>query len=141
MEGGSGDLRTGLPLQMIEIHEPMRLQLMVEATIDVLTKIYTRQPPIQQLVGNGWLLLSSKDPVSGEINTFDPDSGWVKWQADSLQTQSSETTELDKEGQQDVSQKIPQQMPQQSSDWYNGHYDHLSPTLLATSSLTKPKKS
>jgi len=138
MEGGSGDLRTGLPLQMIEIHELMRLQLMVEATIDVLTKIYTRQPPIQLLVGNGWLLLSSKDPVSGEINTFDPDSGWVKWQADSLQTQSSETTELDKEGRQDV---VSQKMPQQSSDWYNGHYDHLSPTLLATSSLTKSKKS
>jgi uncharacterized protein YbcC (UPF0753/DUF2309 family) len=31
MEGTSSDLRTGLPQQMIEIHEAMRLQLLVEA--------------------------------------------------------------------------------------------------------------
>ena len=130
MEGGAGDLRTGLPLQMIEIHEPMRLQLMVEANIDVLTKIYTRQPPIQQLVGNGWLLLSSKDPVSGEIYTFDPDSGWVKWQEEKKQSSSSTTATQNE-------QQLEQKIVQQSSDWYSGHYDHLSPTLLAT--VDKPK--
>jgi uncharacterized protein YbcC (UPF0753/DUF2309 family) len=32
MAGHQSDLRTGLPLQMVEIHEPMRLLLIVDAT-------------------------------------------------------------------------------------------------------------
>jgi uncharacterized protein YbcC (UPF0753/DUF2309 family) len=32
MQGASSDLRTGLPLQMVEIHEPMRLLVVVEQT-------------------------------------------------------------------------------------------------------------
>ena len=74
MEGTSSDLRTGLPKQMIEIHEAMRLQVVVEASIEVLTRIYQRQPPLQELIGNGWLLLSAKDPDSGAIHVFTPDS-------------------------------------------------------------------
>ena len=63
MDGTGSDLRTGLPKQMIEIHEAMRLQVIVEASIEVLTRIYQRQPPLQELIGNGWLLLSAKDPT------------------------------------------------------------------------------
>jgi uncharacterized protein YbcC (UPF0753/DUF2309 family) len=59
MEGASSDLRTGLPRQMIEIHEAMRLQVIVEAKTDILTEIYKRQPPLQELIGKGWLLLSA----------------------------------------------------------------------------------
>ncbi|HIE53615.1 MAG TPA: DUF2309 family protein, partial [Chromatiaceae bacterium] len=36
MEGSASDLRTGLPKQMIEIHEPMRLLLVVEAAPEVI---------------------------------------------------------------------------------------------------------
>ena len=108
MEGGNGDLRTGLPLQMIEIHEPMRLQLMVEAKTEVLTKIYKRQESIQQLVGNGWILLSAKDPESDEIHTFDPEKGWQLWKCP-----DTEVPTVNK-----------------SQDWYKNHYDHLSPALI-----------
>ena len=108
MEGASSDLRTGLPQQMIEIHEPMRLQLVVEATTETLTEIYMRQPSIQELVGNGWILLSAKDPESEVISTFDPDRGWEVWQ----------DTEK------------PLLTVDQSSDWYAGNYDHLSPALI-----------
>ena len=108
MEGANSDLRTGLPQQMIEIHEPMRLQLVVEATTETLTEIYMRQPSIQELVGNGWVLLSSKDPNSEVISTFDPKRGWEVWQ--------------------DPEQPIP--TVKQSSDWYAGHYDHLTPALI-----------
>jgi hypothetical protein len=93
---------------MIEIHEPMRLQLVVEATTKTLTDIYMRQPSIQELVGNGWILLSSKDPNSEVISTFDPKRGWEEWQ--------------------DLEQPIP--TVAQSSDWYTGHYDHLTPALI-----------
>ena len=62
MDGAGSDLRTGLPRQMIEIHEAMRLLVIVEAKTRVLTAIYERQPPLQELIGNGWLLLAAKDP-------------------------------------------------------------------------------
>jgi len=81
MEGTSSDLRTGLPNQMIEIHEPMRLLVVAEQSIEVLTAIYQRQPPLQELVGNGWVQLVAKDPDSGEIHLFDPQRGWIPWQA------------------------------------------------------------
>lgn len=81
MEGTASDLRTGLPKQMIEIHEPMRLQVVVETTTEVLTAIYQRQPPLQELIGNGWLLLSAKDPHSPALHCFDPKRGWRLWEA------------------------------------------------------------
>jgi uncharacterized protein YbcC (UPF0753/DUF2309 family) len=70
MEGVSSDLRTGLPLQMVEIHEPVRLQIFVEATPEVLTRIYLRQPSLQQLIGNQWVHLIAIDPDSGQCSFF-----------------------------------------------------------------------
>jgi hypothetical protein len=51
MEGVQSDLRTGLPRQMIEIHEAMRLQIIVEAAPEVLGAIYARQAPLRELIG------------------------------------------------------------------------------------------
>ncbi len=108
MEGASSDLRTGLPRQMIEIHEAMRLQVIVEAKIDLLTEIYIRQPPLQELVGNGWLLLSAKDPDSQRIDVFYPDKGWVQWDG----------------------QVTPLPTVKKSADWYEGQMEPLTPVLL-----------
>lgn len=79
MDGTSSDLRTGLPRQMIEIHEAMRLLVIVEARLEVLTAIYQRQPSLQELIGHGWLLLAAKDPEGPRIHAFDPAAGWVPW--------------------------------------------------------------
>ena len=73
-------LRTGLPQQMIEVHEAMRLLAVVEQKTDVLTEIYLRQPPLQELVGNGWVQLAAKDPASPAIHRFLPGTGWVRWE-------------------------------------------------------------
>jgi uncharacterized protein YbcC (UPF0753/DUF2309 family) len=80
MEGASSDLRTGLPQQMVEIHEPMRLLILVEAKTSVLEQIYHRQESIRELVAGGWVQLSAKDPDSGEIFIFERDTGFVPWQ-------------------------------------------------------------
>lgn len=80
MEGASSDLRTGLPLQMVEIHEAMRLQVIVEARLDVVARIYGDNPPLQELIGGGWLLVSVVDPDTGVISVFDPEQGFVTWQ-------------------------------------------------------------
>jgi uncharacterized protein YbcC (UPF0753/DUF2309 family) len=108
MEGAGSDLRTGLPRQMIEVHEAMRLQVIVEAKIDLLSEIYRRQPPLQELVGNGWLLLSAKDPDSARIDVFDPTRGWTRWQG----------------------QSEPPPRVAQSDDWYAGQMQPLAPVLL-----------
>ncbi len=109
MEGTSSDLRTGLPWQMVDIHEAMRLQILVEAKIEVLTKIYQRQPPLQELIGKGWILVSAKDPDTNEISTFQPDQGFVPWQGE----QSKLAT------------------VKRSAEWYHNHYHHLSPALVS----------
>lgn len=82
MEGASSDLRTGLPQQMVEIHEPMRLQIVVEAKTSVLEQIYHRQESIRELVAGGWVHLSVKDPDTGEIFPFQTGTGFVLWQAE-----------------------------------------------------------
>jgi len=82
MEGASSDLRTGLPRQMVEIHEPMRLKILVEAKTSVLEGIYHRQESLRELIAGGWVHLSTKDPVSGEIYSFERGAGFVLWQAD-----------------------------------------------------------
>jgi hypothetical protein len=79
MEGASSDLRTGLPRQMIEIHEPLRLQIVVEASTEVLAAIYQRQPSLRELIGGDWVHVIAKDPNSGEFSIFDPARGFVPW--------------------------------------------------------------
>ena len=108
MDGASSDLRTGLPKQMVEIHEAMRLQVLVEAKIDVITEIYKRQPALQELIGNGWILVSAKDPESETIHIFDPSQGWVEWSG-----KQQPLTEV-----------------QRSADWFMGHSDPLSPSRI-----------
>ncbi|MBA4141683.1 MAG: DUF2309 domain-containing protein [Nitrosospira sp.] len=82
MEGASSDLRTGLPKQMVEVHEAMRLQIIVEAKISVLGEIYGRQESLRELIGGGWVLLSAIDPVTAEISIFERGVGFVPWQSE-----------------------------------------------------------
>lgn len=80
MEGAGSDLRTGLPLQMVEIHEAMRLQIVVEAETAVLEQIHARQPALRELIDGGWVQLSAKDPGNERIFVFQRGSGFVRWQ-------------------------------------------------------------
>ncbi len=70
MNGHAGDLRTGLPLQTVEIHEPMRLLMVVEATPERLLDIAGRQPEVRELVVNEWVQLVAMDPESGALWRF-----------------------------------------------------------------------
>ena len=79
MEGAASDLRTGLPRQMIEIHEPMRLLLIVESTLEVLGGIYGRQPAIAELLDNEWVQLVAMDPQDGGFTRFVAGEGFVPW--------------------------------------------------------------
>ncbi len=71
MNGHLSDLRTGLPLQMVELHEPMRLLLIVEATPARLLEVAARQAEVCELVVKEWVQLVSLDPHSGEMQVFE----------------------------------------------------------------------
>jgi uncharacterized protein YbcC (UPF0753/DUF2309 family) len=71
MNGHQSDLRTGLPLQMVELHEPMRLLLIVDATPDALLTVAERQAEVAELVINGWVQLVSVDPTTGVMAVFE----------------------------------------------------------------------
>lgn len=70
MNGHQGDLRTGLPLQMVELHEPMRLLLIVEASPEDLLAVAGRQAEVAELVVNRWVQLVSVHPRTGEMQEF-----------------------------------------------------------------------
>ena len=67
MDGAQSDLRTGLPWQMVEIHEPTRLAIVVESTRERLSCVLDANPDIARLVRNRWLWLACLDPGSGEL--------------------------------------------------------------------------
>ncbi len=70
MDGPSSDLRTGLPQQMIELHDPVRLLLVVEATPEALLTVAERQAEVRELVVNRWIQLASIDPETGAMRYF-----------------------------------------------------------------------
>jgi len=71
MDGAASDLRTGLPWQMTEIHEPVRLVIVCETTPAVMQKVLDGNPLGKTLTENGWVILALQSPHSQEILLFD----------------------------------------------------------------------
>lgn len=63
MDGASSDLRTGLPKQMIEIHDPVRLLLVIERDPVSLRALFTRHHALETLVTRGWVRTVALDPA------------------------------------------------------------------------------
>ncbi len=108
MEGAVSDLRTGLPKQMVEVHEPMRLQLIVESSNAILGEIYGRQESIQELLDNAWVHLIAMDPDTGDFHLFVPGVGFVLWD--------------------EPLSPLPE--VKSSFEWYKGKTDFLPPALI-----------
>lgn len=72
MDGAQSDLRTGLPWQMVEIHEPVRLALVVEAPRDRVWRAVRANPAVERLVRNRWVWLACLDPDAGELWELHP---------------------------------------------------------------------
>jgi uncharacterized protein YbcC (UPF0753/DUF2309 family) len=67
MDGAQSDLRTGLPWQMVEIHEPTRLAIVVEASRDRLRRVVEANPTIERLVRQRWIWLACLDAESDRL--------------------------------------------------------------------------
>ena len=70
MDGAASDLRTGLPWQMVEIHEPVRILFVIETTSEMMTRIMDKNESIGKLCRNGWVQLAVLDPNSSTIKVF-----------------------------------------------------------------------
>ena len=103
MDGAASDLRTGLPWQMVEIHEPVRLLFIVETTPDAMNRIMDRNEGIGLLCRHQWVQMTTLSPTSNEIHVLGP-NGFVRYRP--------------------KTDKLPR--APSSFDWYRGWRDNLA---------------
>ncbi|QDV51884.1 DUF2309 domain-containing protein [Gimesia fumaroli] len=70
MDGAASDLRPGLPWQMVEIHEPVRLLFVIETTKEAMQRIIANNPAIAQLVNGNWVQLAVLNTETSQIHLF-----------------------------------------------------------------------
>jgi len=102
MNGHGSDLRTGLPWQMVEIHEPVRLLTIVEAPRESLERFLDARPDMAEFLRNGWIQLVRWEPGTDEMEIFTRD-GFVEYVPEHP--------------------RIP--VVQYSPEFYSGHAGHL----------------
>jgi uncharacterized protein YbcC (UPF0753/DUF2309 family) len=71
MDGHASDLRTGLPWQTVEIHEPLRLLTVIEAAPERILAAAAALPNVRHLVENRWIQLVSWHPDTGCLAVFE----------------------------------------------------------------------
>ncbi|MBY0385028.1 DUF2309 domain-containing protein, partial [bacterium] len=69
--GIDGDLRPGLPSQMIEVHDPIRLLIIAEHSHDIALLAVQRNPATFEWVQNEWARFASIHPQTREIHFFE----------------------------------------------------------------------
>jgi uncharacterized protein YbcC (UPF0753/DUF2309 family) len=67
MDGAQSDLRTGLPWQMVEIHEPTRLAIVVESERERLARVIHANSSIARLVQHRWIWMACLDRHSNAL--------------------------------------------------------------------------
>lgn len=102
MDGYASDLRTGLPIQGVEIHEPMRLLFIIETTPERILAIMDRDAVVGRILKNGWAQLAVLDPDSNQLQLY---------QDGKFESYHPESMELAK--------------ATSSVDWYRGWREHL----------------
>jgi len=93
--GVEGDLRTGLPQQMIEVHEPARLLIVLEQTPDIIDKALVKIGGLREWVDNDWVRVVSCDPVNRELALYS-DFGWkaIELPADSKTPEAGRSEQI-----------------------------------------------
>ncbi len=102
MDGAASDLRTGLPWQMVEIHEPVRLLIIIETTPEALLRIMDRHAAIGRLIRNAWVHVALLHPETRTLSYF---------RGGAFQDYQPRATALPSAA--------------SSVDWYRGWRDHL----------------
>jgi uncharacterized protein len=103
MNGYQGDLRTGLPLQTVEIHEPVRILFVVETTPKRLMSVINASPELTEFVCNQWIRIATMDPDDGHVEIY-RDGVFEKLEGD----------------------EAPLPVAPSSMAWYQGRREHLA---------------
>lgn len=77
--GIDGDLRPGLPSQMIEVHDPIRLLMIVEHYPEVILKIIQQDLATFEWFANQWIHLIAIHPDNRELFVFS-DNQFIKYE-------------------------------------------------------------
>jgi len=107
MDGSMSDMRTGLPLQGTDIHEPMRLLFVIETTPESILSIMKRNETVGRILGNGWAQLAVLNPKTNELCFYE-------------------------DGRFRLVPRIDERLPEveHSIDWYGGKRSHLEIALI-----------
>jgi hypothetical protein len=77
MQGASGDLKSGLPAQgVVPLHEPMRVQVIVEANPARVGAIVERHKVLENVFRNQWAHLIAWNPDTRRFSGYQPDGTW-----------------------------------------------------------------
>ncbi len=68
--GIDGDLRPGLPSQMIEVHDPVRLMIIVEHFPEIVLATIMKAPEVYEWFINEWVRLVAVNPETSELYLF-----------------------------------------------------------------------
>jgi len=109
MDGHASDLRTGLPWQMVEIHEPVRILFVIETTPDRLEKVIEGNSALKRLLENRWIRLATMDPASARVHVH-RDRGFEEFNEDL--------------------ERLPVALS--SQEWYAGKLHHLPMAWIQT---------
>ncbi|WP_156256782.1 YbcC family protein, partial [Sandarakinorhabdus oryzae] len=82
LEGNAGDLKTGLAWQSVHdgeklMHEPLRLNVFIEAPLEAMSAIILAHQMVQDLVDNQWLHLWAMDETGRVAHRYTRDGEWV----------------------------------------------------------------
>jgi len=82
LEGNAGDLKTGLAWQSVHdgerlMHEPLRLNVFIEAPLAAITDIILAHKMVQDLVDNQWLHLWALDEAGRVAHRYQRDGEWA----------------------------------------------------------------
>ena len=111
MDGHASDLRTGLPFQGVDIHEPVRLLMIVEAPPDRIAAALDRLPAVKNLFVRQWIQLAACDPDTGELVIQDSHKDTISFRPYAAESDA-----------------IP--VAASSAAWYHGHRGNVRPASL-----------
>jgi uncharacterized protein YbcC (UPF0753/DUF2309 family) len=82
LEGYAGDLKVGLPLQSVHdgerfVHEPLRLNVIIEAPLEAMNAIIAKHEMVRQLVDNRWLHLFAMGEDGRVSQRYAGNGTWV----------------------------------------------------------------
>ncbi|MEO5925720.1 MAG: DUF2309 domain-containing protein [Bryobacteraceae bacterium] len=109
MNGYESDLRTGLTLQMVEIHEPVRILFVIESTPERIEQTVKSNALNWEFLEKRWIRVASMDPATGVMKMY-RDGVWEAVEGEDERLGSAAS----------------------SMEWYAGHREHLGIARIET---------